>query len=483
MIDGSTIAAISTPVGSGGIGILRLSGPRALAIAAAIFQRPRQQRLSPADFKSFRLYYGFIRDPEGDCPIDEVLLAVMRAPRSYTREDMVEIQAHAGPAVLRAVLELLLRQGARLAEPGEFTRRAFVNGRIDLTEAEAVMDLIQARTEQARALAATQLQGGLKSQVQALLSTLNRLRARLEAAIDFPEDVGDILDPPELVPILRTELLSPLNTLLQNHESGRPFREGVSVAIAGRPNVGKSSLMNRLLSRERAIVTELPGTTRDLLEERLDIAGIPVVLTDTAGLHQSQDLVERIGIERAYERIQAADLVLFMIDGSLDVGGGVSGGVSGGGVSGGGVPPPYRVEDRAVYEPIREKPVILVINKSDKMDRPPAIPADWQGLEQVTISAKYGQGVEALKRAIAARFLSGALAGQDPVVPNLRHKQDLETAKAAIESACAALDQGLAPEFVSMDIQEAVSALESILGQGVSEDLLDRIFGEFCIGK
>lgn len=321
----ATIAAVATPPGTGGVGIIKISGPEALKIAATLFRsckndnnpnRAERSDRFPINFQSHRLYYGHIVDPETEDHVDEVLLAVMRAPRSYTREDVVEIQAHAGAAVLRVILALVLRQGARMAEPGEFTQRAFLNGRIDLTQAEAVIDIINAKAETALKIANNQVSGQLKLAVENIRSILLDVLVQIEAAIDFPEDVSEILSSTGLETKLRREVAVPILDLMRHYRDGCIYRDGLKLAIVGRPNVGKSSLLNCLLKKERAIVNALPGTTRDLIEDSFQVQGVPVMITDTAGLHEAEDPVEKIGIQKARECLKTADLILQVIDGS-----------------------------------------------------------------------------------------------------------------------------------------------------------------------
>jgi tRNA modification GTPase len=468
MDDSCTIAAVATPAGSGGISIVRVSGPNAVSIAAALFQPcaggPENRIAGPA-FESHRLYFGHIVDPAGGRRIDEVLLSVMKAPRSYTREDVVEINAHGGPVAVRSILEAVLRQGARLAEPGEFTRRAFLNGRIDLTQAEAVADLINARSERSLASAAAQLEGGLRQAVQAMRTFCLDLLVRLEAGIDFPEDVAELVDAPETVAGLGERVITPLKRLIRNHVQGRVIHEGLKVAIVGRPNVGKSSLMNCLLSRERAIVTPYPGTTRDVIEDTLMVQGVPVVLRDTAGLHASRDPVETLGMAKTLENSGSADLALFVIEAHRPLG----------------------AEDRQVYEWIRGRPMLIVLNKIDLLNGSavrPEVPQEWSREPCVPVSALSGQGVEELRDRIlrtAAGESGFEVAGA--VIPNLRQKELLERSLASADAAATDLANGSAPELVAVHLTRAAECLAQILGATVKVDILDAIFSRFCIGK
>ncbi|GBC63801.1 tRNA uridine-5-carboxymethylaminomethyl(34) synt hesis GTPase MnmE [Desulfonema ishimotonii] len=468
-MDSLTIAAIATPVGMGGIGIIRISGADALPIARSVFIRAAapddggERTALPPVPESHRFYHGYIRASETDRILDEVLLVLMRAPRSYTREDVVEIHAHAGPAALRAILNLVLKQGARLAGPGEFTRRAFLNGRIDLTQAEGVMDMISAQTDRSLDIATAQLRGGLGDAVAAIREPLSRILAHTEAAIDFPEDVGEEIDADDLLRALTRRVIRPLETLAERYEDGHILRDGLSVVVAGRPNVGKSSLMNVLLRQDRAIVTPIPGTTRDTLEEQLSIRGIPVMLSDTAGLHETSDPVEKIGIERACARLEAAELVLFMTDAGL----------------------PPTEQDHAICQMIRHKPVIWVINKVDLVEKPfvPNIPDEWAAWPRIGISARHGDGIDALRDLIAETVLTSSLECESVVIPNLRHRVAIEESLASLREAVSGIDAGMPFELVNIDVREAFDRLGDILGITVREDVLDHIFSNFCIGK
>ena len=392
-MDRSTIAALATPVGSGGIGIIKISGDNALSIAASIFRKstPPPEALSDSlrdpygppgsSFKSHRLYYGHVVDPESNRILDEVLLSVMMAPYTYTREDVVEINAHSGPVAIRGILELVLKKGARLAEPGEFTQRAYLNGRIDLTQAEAVIDIINAKTQKSLEIATAQVKGDMRECIEAIRGSMLEILTDIEAAIDFPEDVGDILEPSRTVEFVRRNIVEPLNDLVNLYDDAHVLRDGLKLVVVGRPNVGKSSLMNRLIKKDRAIVTPIPGTTRDLIEETINIRGIPVIISDTAGLHETTDPVEVIGISKAQECIDDSDLVLFMVD----------------------VSEPLTHEDDKIYETIQEKETILVLNKIDLVDEDFGfeMPDMWRRRHSVRTSALYNIGFTGLKDLIA----------------------------------------------------------------------------------
>lgn len=468
MDDSSTIAAIATPAGSGGISIIRVSGPNAVPIAAALFQPGAGSpvsRAAGASFESHRLYYGHIVDSASGRNLDEVLLCVMKAPRSYTREDVLEINAHGGPIAVRSILEAVLRQGARLAEPGEFTRRAFMNGRIDLTQAEAVADIINARSERSLSSAAALLEGGLRQEVQAIRTFCLDLLVRLEAGIDFPEEVTDLIDARATAAELQTLVVSPLKRLIRNHAQGRVIFEGLKVAIVGRPNVGKSSLMNRLLGRERAIVTPYPGTTRDVIEETLIVQGIPVMLRDTAGLHSSRDPIETLGMAKTLENCGSADLVLFVLEAHRQL----------------------SEEDLQVYEWFRERPMLIVLNKVDLLNGSAVkaeIPDDWPRERCVPISALIGQGVEELpERIIQTATGERGLEMDGIVIPNLRQKELLEHSLASAEATATDLVNGSAPELIAIHLSRAMVGLGEIIGTTVKVEILDAIFSRFCIGK
>ena len=467
-----TIAAVATPVGSGGIGIIKISGRDALSIAEAIFQKtgnaPDGLRTTDAHLvaalQSHRLYHGHIVDPENGSVLDEVLLAKMLAPHTYTREDIVEINTHSGHVVLAATLELVLKQGARLAEPGEFTKRAYVSGRIDLTQAEAVVDIINSRTYKALEIAASQMRGDLKQKVEAIRDILLEILTEIEAAIDFPEDVEDSIKDGNALAVIANKAIEPLKELIRQYENAHILRDGIKMAVVGKPNVGKSSLMNRLLQNDRVIVTPVPGTTRDLIEETLNIRGIPVVVADTAGLHETDDPVEVIGIQKTEEYINRSDLVLFMIDASE----------------------PLAREDYRIYETIHNKRSIIVVNKIDLVGKNdgPDLPDTWEQTPAIKISALYGEGLGALKDLIVKLSMGEfQLEAENVTIPNLRHKIALEHCLHLATSALEAINNKTPFELVAIDIQEAIDALGEIVGLTTREDIIDQIFSRFCIGK
>ncbi|MFZ1983262.1 MAG: tRNA uridine-5-carboxymethylaminomethyl(34) synthesis GTPase MnmE [Desulfatitalea sp.] len=465
-----TIAAIATPAGRGGIGIVRISGSHALAAVTAIFRigpaGAMMQKESAANaLKPHHLHYGHIIDPLNGQTVDEVLLAVMPGPHSYTREDVVEIQSHGGTIIVEKILRFILQRGVRLAEPGEFTRRAFLNGRIDLTQAEAVADLINARSESAISIAAQQLGGGLKNSIQAIVQQMNELLADIEAGIEFGEDVSS--DAPEAIQLrtaLINNIIAPIERLINSYQSGQLMREGIRLAIVGRPNVGKSSLLNRLIDREKAIVTPIPGTTRDPVEAITTIGGIAVNIIDTAGLHDSNDPVERIGIQKTNETIESADLTLFVIEANQTP----------------------AAADNQILRRIKERRLLLVVNKIDLIDASIDIdlPDAYRNLRSVRISALSGAGMAQLKEDIAGFFQNDQMSPKgSSVICDLRHKISLEKALEGARHALVGLDEGQPVDIVALDLQRAVTQIKKITGECAGPEVLDAIFKKFCIGK
>ena len=455
-----TIAAVATPAGSGGIGIIRISGPGSREMAVKVFGPGSKGPGSLVTMVSHRVYHGHIFGLEDGLVIDEVLLIPMLAPRSYTAEDVVEIQSHAGPMVMRTILDQFLAQGARLAEPGEFTKRAFLNGRIDLTQAEAVADIIQARSSRALKLAASQGMGELGETIGSAREDLLDLLALLEAAIDFPEESQDVLPREQGLSVI-DKVMHCCTRAVILYDDAHFLRDGIKLAICGAPNVGKSSLMNRLLEKERSIVTAVPGTTRDLIEESLNINGISFVISDTAGLHQTDDLVEKIGIERAKKHISESDLVLLVKEAGTPV---------------------TRLEMELVL-PIG-KPGILVTNKIDLSGSGEEfdLPEGYEDLPKISISALKNQGLDRLRRMIVEQA-GKDLANSSTVVPNLRHKEALVRAIACLKSAGEGFAENREEEIQAIDIRRAAEYLGEITGETADIDVLDRIFSRFCIGK
>lgn len=455
--ENETIAAISTPPGEGGIGVVRLSGKEALGVADRIFRAKSGKK--PSEQKPYTAQFGNAVSENGGI-IDEALLLVMRAPKSYTCEDMAELSAHGGSAVMAAVLESALRAGARLAEPGEFTKRAFLNGRLDLLQAEAVLDLIQSKTELGRRWAAAQLVGSLSKKIKALKDGLVEVLSHLEASIDFPDDLPDT-DP---LPKLRQRLesfRSDVRQLLSSAELGLLAKRGLRVVIWGKPNVGKSSLMNALTKSDRVIVTPYPGTTRDVVEEEMQVRGFPVRLLDTAGVQETEHPIEKEGVERSKKALAGSDLVLFVVDASE----------------------PFSEEDGRLFQEARSKKMIAVLNKSDL---PGSIRSERvDGLKKeaplVFCSSLTGAGVEELENEIF-RFISNGKADipQEAVVSTLRQKQVLEKTAEAIDRA---VDAEPSPELLAVDVRLALDLLGELVGEVVNDEVLDKIFSRFCIGK
>jgi tRNA modification GTPase len=456
-----TIAAIATPPGKGGIGIIRISGNSALAISNSIFRKNTRSTITSSQIQSHYLYYGKIVDPENEEEIDEVMLCPMIAPRSYTREDVVEIQSHSGSAVLGKILEIILKQGVRIAEPGEFTKRAFLNGRIDLTQAEAVIDIINAENESARKIATRQLSGYLKDQLIHIKSKIIESLSEIEAEIDFSEEQEESFIKADS---WQRDILSSLNRLEESAELGQIYKDGILIVLVGKPNVGKSSLMNRLLNQDRAIVTHFPGTTRDHIEEGFEIEGIRVRLIDTAGIHKSQNPIEILSIQKTKEIIQKATLVLFMCDISKHI----------------------SMEDEDIFKIIHDKMKIIVFNKKDlvgeKYIQP--IPQNWEKETLIKISALQNDGISELKKAVVKQVLENKRFGQENIlVSNLRQKRNIQEASRAIKNAIECHENKAPLEIVAIEFKEAVHQINNALGIEISDDILDQIFNNFCIGK
>ncbi len=458
-----TIAAVATPPGRGGIGIIRVSGPDAIRIAGEVFQGERDPEGAPG----YSVLYGWA--VEGEEKLDEVLCMVMRAPKSYTREDVVEFHCHGGPVPLRRVLEAVLRRGARLAEPGEFTRRAFLHGRIDLSEAEAVADLIQSMTEASARAALSQLSGRLADDVRQSRADLLRVLSDLEAGIDFPEEDIEFITRKELKDKLEGHA-DLLGRMIEDGKRGMVIREGIGVVIAGRPNVGKSTLMNALLKDDRVIVTAHPGTTRDIVEEALDLDGLTVRLSDTAGVRESrgpegiENEVEREGVSRSLQALKSADMVLVVLDSSE----------------------PLTEEDRALLDRVSDRARLILLNKSDLAQslEEKSLAELLPGSRILHISALTGQGLDRVKSAILEMvWKEEAFSSEPPLVTNLRHLDALERARASLSQALSALEESLSEEFISADLRAACQALGEITGESITEDMLDLIFSRFCIGK
>ncbi len=456
MIEEDTITAIATPIGVGGIGIVKISGPKAKEIALRLFSKK-------APLKSHHLYYGEIIDPKDGFVVDEVLLSFMQGPHTYTREDIVEINCHSGYIVLQKILELVLKEGARLAEPGEFTKRAFLNGRIDLTQAEAIADLIQSKSEEGLKYASLRLQGLLAHNLSQIKEDLLSILASLETSIDFPEEDLENLSSFQLLKEIERVRVN-IEDLLASYEKGRIFREGISVTIIGRPNVGKSSLLNTILGDKRAIVTPIPGTTRDVIEETINFKGIPLRIMDTAGIQEPTNPIAEEGIRLTKEKLALADLLILVIDMSL----------------------PLQREDIEIWEELRSKRVVIALNKMDLTQRitPRELQKKFPKEKLVPISALYAQGIERLKEVIFEEIIKHQIESPfGALISRTRHKIALEKTMVQLLRVRDGLLKPSFPELIALDLKMALNYLGEISGETTSEDILEYIFSEFCIGK
>ncbi len=455
-----TIAAIATPVGQAGIGIIRVSGPDSFSIARKIFRPGRPL----SELQSHRLYLGHILDPKSGATVDEVLFARMKAPHTYTREDIIEIQSHSGHVLLSKILRILMQQGVRLAMPGEFTFRAFVNGRIDLTQAEAIVDIINAKSERGLQLSSEQIRGSLKRDVLKVREKAVDVLAHVEVSIDFPEEGQEILSSEEGVFHIKEYLTDPLKDLIDAHAGRQIWVDGVNTVIIGRVNVGKSSILNRLLEEQRAIVTAIPGTTRDIIESTLTIKGVPLRLMDTAGLRDVSDQVEKIGIQLAREKLETADLILIVVDQSE----------------------PLEKADHEILDRCLGRKALVVLNKADLPGRLSSGGREKisAGFESLYISALTGEGFDQLRQTIVDRVLTG---DQDLEIsraaPNLRQKQALEQARFCFISGADAIRNGLPMEIVALELKSGLDFLGQITGETTPDDVLESIFSQFCLGK
>lgn len=460
MLTDDTIAAISTALGEGGIGIVRISGDKSMNILKKVFKSAKGKDVSK--LHSYSMMHGYIVDPKTNEKIDEVIVSYMKKPSTYTREDVVEINCHGGMIAVRRVLQLTLDNGARLAEPGEFTKRAFLNGRIDLSQAEAVMDLIRAKTDESMKIALEQSEGKLSKQVEKINNKILDILAHIEAEVEFSEeDIDEVVN--EKVIKDCEEVKGQMEDLLKNADKGKILREGLNVIIVGKPNVGKSSLLNALLEEKRAIVTDVPGTTRDTIEEYINIDGIPVKLIDTAGIREARNEVEKIGVERTKECIDKADLILFMIDGSREI----------------------DDEDMKIIEIAKNRDVIVIINKHDLPMNVDIeyIKKTFYNKPVLYVSVKTNEGISSIKEEITNFVYKGKVSVKDIYVTNIRHKKALNDAIESIENGITTIKNGYPIDMASIDIKDAYLKLGEITGKTVSEDIIDRIFTNFCIGK
>ncbi|MDQ0201022.1 tRNA uridine-5-carboxymethylaminomethyl(34) synthesis GTPase MnmE [Neobacillus ginsengisoli] len=457
-----TIAAISTPMGEGAIAIVRLSGDDSIQIADRLFNSINGKKLS--EVPTHTIHYGHLVDPKNDLVIEEVMVSVMRGPKTFTKEDVIEINCHGGIVSVNRVLQYVLKYGARLAEPGEFTKRAFLNGRIDLSQAEAVMDLIRAKTDRAMNVALGQMEGRLSKLISSLRQEILEILAHVEVNIDYPEydDVEEMTH--KMLAEKALYVREEIKKLLQTSEQGKILREGLSTVIVGRPNVGKSSLLNSLVHENKAIVTDIPGTTRDVIEEYVNVRGVPLRLLDTAGIRETEDIVERIGVERSRQVLKEADLILLVLNYSDQL----------------------TTEDENLFEAVRGMDVIVIINKTDlpqeiDMEKVKSIAA---GHKIVTTSLLEDKGVDELEEAISSLFFAGSIeAGDMTYVSNSRHIALLNQSLQAIEEAIDGVEMGTPIDIVQIDLTRTWELLGEIIGDSVHESLIDQLFSQFCLGK
>jgi tRNA modification GTPase len=453
-----TIAAIATSIGEGGISIIRVSGDKSVEIVDSIFIGKKNRGLH--DLKPYTMRYGHVIDRNGS-RLDEVIISYMKGPKSFTAEDTIEINCHGGIVGTNIILQEVIRAGARMAEPGEFTKRAFLNGRIDLSEAEAVIDIIRAKTELSLKSALMQSEGTISREIKIIRNKLLTVIAHIEATVDYPEeDMEEITA--EKVNDDITELASEIDLLLSTADEGKILREGLSTVIVGKPNVGKSSLLNALVKEKRAIVSDVPGTTRDAIEEYISIEGIPIKIVDTAGIRETQDIVEKIGVEKSKEKIDEADLIILILDLSSEL----------------------EKEDRQIIEYIKDKKYIVLLNKCDLGGKIEI--NELQNLKSkyiTNVSIKTGEGLEHVKEYIKDLFFNGEIKTEGIFVTNNRHKQALIRARENLESSLKALEYTKAIDLASIDIRNAWTNLGEITGESLEEDIIHKIFSEFCLGK
>ncbi len=455
-----TITAISTPIATGAIGIIRISGPESLNILSRIYKSKNFNYKAPV---SHHLYYGTLIDVKDESDVDSVLIAYMKGPSSYTGEDIIEINCHSGIVVLNKILNIILNCGARLAEPGEFTKRAFLNGRIDLTQAESVIDIIESKTETNLKVAAKHHQGILSDKLRKIKRDLIDLKSILETTIDFPEDENEIMSTDDLQ-LKCSSVIQAINSLISTYSEGVIYRTGIKAAIIGKPNVGKSSLLNSILQDDRAIVTSIPGTTRDIITETINVKGVPVNIIDTAGIGTTTDQIEKIGIHKTLSLIDNADILILVLDGSKEL----------------------DTFDRSILEKLPDKKTIAAINKTDLSH---ALTEDNIGTVHgfcsiISISALYNRGIDQLKTAIHENIISSDYdLANDLLISNIRHKNLLEKTAGSLLMVKKALQELMPHELIAVDLQTSLNALGEITGETTTEDILDTIFSKFCIGK
>ena len=454
-----TIAAIATAMSNSGIGIVRISGDEALDVADRIF-RPKKGSRKVSDMETHTIHYGYVTD--GDEVIDEVMLLIMKAPRSYTCEDTIEIDCHGGVLVMKKILETVLKYGARPAEPGEFTKRAFLNGRIDLSQAESVIDVINAQNELALKSSVSQLQGAVLEKIKAIRAVVLHEIAFIESALDDPEHVS-LEGYPEQLHEIMSDAHSKVKKLLDSSDNGKMLKEGINTAIVGKPNAGKSSLLNILVGEERAIVTEIAGTTRDILQEQIQIGGIGLNVIDTAGIRDTEDIVEKIGVNKSREYIEKADLIIYVVDSSTEL----------------------DENDQEIIEAIQNKKAIVLLNKSDLDAKTDASVFQTQLSKPIlSISAKNNTGIHELETLIEEMFFSGKLSFNDEVyITNIRQKNALAEAQNSLKMVLQSIADGMPEDFFTIDMMNAYEALGTIIGESVGEDLVNEIFSKFCMGK
>ncbi len=461
ILNEDTIAAIATPLGTAGIGKIRISGPEAVNIGDLIFKGKKDKRLKKAS--GYTAHYGFVIDPGTEDEIDEVISLVMKKPHSFTGEDVVEFDCHGGMVPLQKVLDLVLENGARMAEPGEFSKRAFLNGRIDLAQAESIMEVINSKTEESLSMAVNNLKGNLSERIKIIKDEVTGLLAHLEAAIDFPEDEIEGFNKDGLGDRINN-IIENIKDLLKTSKQGKIYREGLKTVIVGKPNVGKSSLLNTLLQEQRAIVTEIPGTTRDIIEEYINLDGLPLKIIDTAGIRETDDMVEKIGVEKTENSLKEADLVIMMLD--------VNQGLN--------------KDDFKIYNLIKDKPVLIAVNKTDlprQIDEN-TIKNNFTGHPILWMSVKKEKGLKKLKKTILDEVFNEEIKSKDDVfITRSRHKNALKKALKSMKKVKKSYKENMSYDFLTIDLKDALNSLQKITGETIDENIMDRIFSDFCIGK